>query len=61
VHFVLFVILMRYPILYMRLVDAFGDPGWLPREPLAPPVDVVDGAPSGVSDCASSPAEPPKD
>ena len=64
-HFVLFVILMRYPILYMRLIDEFGDPGWLPREPVAPSADLAGraepGTTLGAPGCASSPTEPPKD
>jgi hypothetical protein len=65
VHFVLFAILMRYPILYMRLLDGYGDPGWLPWKPPAPPANPVQapspGASAGAAESASSSAEPPKD
>lgn len=63
-HFVLFAILMRYPILYVRLVNEFGDPGWLPREPLPSPANPVETARPSPSFEApadqSSSSEPPK-
>lgn len=64
-HFVLFVILMRYPTLYMRLINEFGDPRRLAREPLAPQSDPVEGPTPAAHfegpGNASSPTEPSKD
>ncbi len=64
-HFVLFVVLMRYKTLYTRLLNDFGDPRRLPREPLAPHPDLVEGPPPAVSfeapGSASAPTEPSED
>lgn len=38
-HVALFAALARYPVLYGRLVNDFGDPDWLPRQHPSPPAD----------------------
>lgn len=64
-HFVLFVILMRYPIFYRRLLNEFGDPGWFPgASPLPPSNTIENPSPAASFEApgdASSPAEPSKD
>lgn len=45
-HAALFAALARYPDAYLRLVNDFGDPGWLPRRRIEPPTNVRQMQPS---------------
>jgi hypothetical protein len=64
-HFALFAMLVRYPALYARLVNEFGDPVWLQWKKPAPPAEMLpvqpDEADFKASDNGSSPAERPAD
>ena len=64
-HFVLLMMLRRYPIFYMRLINDFGDPGWLPRPALPPSAELVEAPPPAASfqtpGDATSSVDPPND
>lgn len=64
-HFVLFAILMRYPIFHMRLVNDFGDPACSGQQPLPPPANPGDAprpaAPFEALADESSRTQSPKD
>jgi hypothetical protein len=64
-HFALFAMLVRYPELYARLVNDFGDPAWLQREQPEQPAEPLQAQPTEAnfeaSGNRSSPAERPVD
>lgn len=64
-HFALFAMLVRYPELYVRLVNDFGDPTLLQPKRPEPPSEVLQMRPNeadfGASGTGSSPAERPVD
>jgi hypothetical protein len=64
-HFVLFATLVRYPELYIRLVNDFGDPAWLQRKQPDAHAERVEVHPPEATFEApghrSPPAEQPKD
>ena len=61
-HFVLFVLLTRYPTFYSRLSRDFGDPGSVPSKPSSQAHDLIEGptreAPSEAPENVSSPTDP---
>ena len=64
-HVALFAALARYPASYIRLINEFGDPAWLPRSRPEPPINVQEKRRSGPgfdpAGEAPSPTESAKD